>query len=64
MSSRNRFLGLNVKDLSDVHWCYSDFNNIEVNINSNMGIIHQHLLDGKSTSALVRVNLDGGPAAH
>lgn len=29
-----------------------------------MGIIHQHLLEGKSTRALVRVSLDGSPATH
>lgn len=29
-----------------------------------MGINRQHLLDGRSTRALVRVSLDGGPAAH
>lgn len=29
-----------------------------------MQIIHQHLLDGTSTRALVRVSLDGSPATH
>lgn len=29
-----------------------------------MGVIYQHLLDGRSTRALAGVSLDGGPATH